>query len=105
MHHPANLAIAFGHFRLDAVAADMNIATMLVGARHPQGTSQRLAVQHDQPLVALANLRDISLAHDWPRLELRYRPQDRIQIPVAAVRVKPPFTAVPVERFDDHLTA
>ena len=61
----ADFAIAIGHGGLHAGAADVDVAAMLVVARDAQGASQWLALQHDKALVAIADLRDIALGHDW----------------------------------------
>ena len=78
---------------------------MLVVARHAQGASERLTVEDDEALVAVANLRDVALAHNRPALEARDRLQNRVEVAVAGVRVKDPFAAMAVERLDDHLAA
>src|SRR6266849_2560166 len=40
-----------------------------------------------------------------PRLEVRYRLEDCVQVAVAGAREKDAFAAVPVQRFHDHLAA
>ena len=83
----------------------MDVAAILVLARHPQHASNRLAVEHDQPLVALARLGEIALRHDQPRFELRHRLENRAEVAILRRRQKHALAAVSVERLDDHLAA
>src|SRR5438876_191755 len=83
-----------------AIAANVDVAAMLIVARHPQGTSERLTIEHDETLVAFADFRDITLAHDRTGFKMRYSFQDRIQVAVAVVRMEHSLTAVAVQRLD-----
>src|SRR6266851_4015367 len=104
-HHRADLAVARGYLSFDAIAADVDIAAVLVVARDSQRASQRLAVEHDQPLVAVADFGQIALRHYWPRLETGDRLEDCVQVAVVGRGQKHAFAAVSVERLDDHLPA
>ena len=78
---------------------------MLVVARHPQRASERIAVQHDQPLVALASLGEIALRHDEPRFELRHRLENRAEVAILRGRQEHALATVSVQRLDDHLAS
>src|SRR5208283_1111987 len=57
------------------------------------------------PLVAVASLGDIALRHDWTRLVLRHRLENRAEVAIPGRDQKHAFAAVSVQRLHDHLAA
>ena len=61
---------------------------MLVFARHAHDGAEWLAVEDDDPLVALAHGRQVALRHHQLGAVARRQLEQRVQIPVAAVDVQ-----------------
>src|SRR5579872_5031730 len=69
--HAADLSIARCDRRLDGIAADVDVPAMLIVTWHAKSPTDRLAIEHDQPLVAVAHLRNVALRHNRLGFEAR----------------------------------
>ncbi len=78
---------------------------MLALRRHAQQGAHRLALDQDDPLVALADLRQVALRHRPAAPEAGGLLQQRVEVPVVVADVEDALAALAVEGLHDHLAA
>src|SRR5579875_2567228 len=105
LQNPTDFAIARGELRLYAEPAHVDVAAILARQRHAQRRSDRLAVEYDHAFVAVANLRDVPLAHREPGAEIGHGLENRVQIAIARAGQKDALAAVTVKRLHDRFAA
>src|SRR5258706_1428659 len=99
----ADLALAGGQARLLGAAADMQVGTGLAGRRHPVDRAGRHAVDQDDALVALADLRQVALDDQRLAIELGEQLEDRVEVVVRGRDVEDAGPAIAEQRRDDDV--
>ncbi len=81
----------------------MKIGARLALGGHAIDAADRLAIDQDDALVALAHLRDIALHDDGFAIELGEHLEQRVEILIVALEPEDAGAAIAVERLDDDL--
>src|SRR5690606_5361532 len=84
-------------------AADMHVGPRLAIGRNAVETGNRLAIDDDDPLVALAHVGQVFLDHEGFAIILLEQFQEADQIVVALLDEEYPGPAIAVERLDDDV--
>ena len=99
----ADLALALGQLGLLGAAADMHVGARIVLGRHAVDGADRLAVDQDDALVALAHVLQIALDDEGLAEHLAEHFEQRGEVAVGLVQMEDAGAAIAVERLDDDV--
>ena len=103
--HVDDRAVAIVQGGRHGAGADVQVAARVVGRGHAQHRAQRLAVDQQDALVALAHLGQVALGHRPAAAEVGRLLQDRSGVGIALADVEDAEAARGVQRLDHHLAA
>ena len=92
-----------GQLGLFGAAADMHVGARIVLGRHAVDGADRLAVDQDDALVALAHVLQIALHDEGLAEHLAEHFEQRGEIAVGLVQMEDAGAAIAVERLDDDV--